>query len=622
MSLLMNPDKREAAYIEVVEANADGTYSETGSKKFEVMFNPSAYSISYANEICNEYSVILPASNAGQLYYMYSTPQLQTFKTSLFFDTYEQYSLNTGASVLNQLAVVNQFTNTLTVKSDLDVRKKIANIAEILNVSNASATVKRVRFKWGSFSFVGAVKSAELTFVMFYANGTPARAKLDIEMIGLQESIKEYGTDMTAVYAESQLTALGKLAMVTAATGLALASTAPRLDNAIKNNNNTKEKENSQEKIEEKEKEVEDKKEKIDQDKAQQQNAQHQEDAQGNMEAAQSETPDSRTDVGQEAEEAVGSPSLRSGDGLLDEEQDSRTQEENTSPQEDETSTALDDNSSETPQESALDAAADEEQSPEEIYPTSNQEPTEESNAQAQEIPREEVVETEPSSGTGEEADSARRQGAGQNEPEESDATPPADISPDTVQADSNGPAEAASQEETTQEPGGADTAQDLPGKKTEGEQNMGSSELPQSGEEGEGGTHLENEGNVEAGEQSPGEQEMLDTGGVRMDEKPHFGKKLGAAEDDFDTSDFPAFPQEAEEDASDALAEESGQADSMTGAAAGASSFGGDVSKQEENTSDAQSQSSENSGGDASENIGNEDGEAGQVENDPYALP
>ncbi len=619
MSFLLNPDKREAAYLEIVEANANGTYSESGSKKFEVMFNPSEYSISYTNEISNEYSVILPANQSGQLYYMYSTPQLQTFKTSLFFDTFEQYSLNTGASVLNQMAVVNQFTNVLMQKSNLDVRTKIANIAEILNVSNASSTVKRVRFKWGSFSFVGAVKEAELSFVMFYANGTPARAKLDIVMVGMQESIKEYGTDKTAVYADSKLTALGKLAMVTAVTGLALARTAPKISQAVKNLNNLKEKENSKEKTEEKQNEIEEKKQKIDNKKQEDSKKAEDEKQKAKSRNGEGNTLDDDNKLSNESELAEGKKEPY-GSTVSEEEKSPKHQEENTlGEKEDNASSSVPDEDKAV--ESDNITAEKEEKADEEKTPGAKDETLKEETPDKADEESTKANEPNAESGIPAEEDNDEKTGAAQSEPDQNEKDKEGGYEqPLNEEEKSSLPEDDIEQTQLPEDKVPDEKDWDYQSK--DKEENISPNSIPKEGGEGEEGSHIENDSNVEGTSPSETAAEQMDTADSRLDEKPHFGKVLGETDDDFDTSDEPVFEDERqnENDINDAEAENESENENQQESQE--AEVSGDTALRDDAAVQAEQSSSQAGGGQALEGSAEESGEEGQVENDPYALP
>jgi len=77
--------------------------------------------------------------------------------------------------------------------------------------------------------------AAQISFIMFFPNGTPARAKLEIEMVGFQENIEPYGTDMRAIYRDASFGALAKTAIIAAGVAGNLVRTVSRVDSTVNN---------------------------------------------------------------------------------------------------------------------------------------------------------------------------------------------------------------------------------------------------------------------------------------------------------------------------------------------------------------------------------------------------
>ncbi len=127
----------------------DGKYKDSDGD-IPLQFNPSSYSVEQSNE--------------------FSQKKLMGLK-----------------------GVINQFINTK--KSDLslelmfdstfegrggDVRDLIKPLYKIVDIDNTLHSPPPCSFVWGDFSFHGIVSSFKKEFVFFFADGTPARAKVSI----------------------------------------------------------------------------------------------------------------------------------------------------------------------------------------------------------------------------------------------------------------------------------------------------------------------------------------------------------------------------------------------------------------------------------------------------------
>ena len=153
----------------------NGTLAAAGSRKpekatitnvekgisFEVLFNPTEYSLSKTNRWENAPN---PKSNVAVPEFVGGDPSI--LKMQLFFDTYEKNE---------------------------DVRKYTQLIIDLTKIKTYNGVDRppRCLFSWGKvFNFVSVIKSLSYKYTMFQQDGTPVRATMDVTF---QEAVDSGG---------------------------------------------------------------------------------------------------------------------------------------------------------------------------------------------------------------------------------------------------------------------------------------------------------------------------------------------------------------------------------------------------------------------------------------------
>jgi hypothetical protein len=132
-----------------------------GHPAFHVLFNPTNYSISKANQIAE---AAIPGLNAPILQYVHGNTR--TLDMELFLDTYEK-----GISVTSA-------TN---------------NIYNLLLIDPATHAPPICEVAWGTFIFKGVLDHVNGKFTLFLSDGTPVRATLTVtfkEYIDVDELVR------------------------------------------------------------------------------------------------------------------------------------------------------------------------------------------------------------------------------------------------------------------------------------------------------------------------------------------------------------------------------------------------------------------------------------------------
>jgi len=136
-----------------------------GQNTFEVLFNPTQYSVDKGNTIAQ---AAIPGLEAPILQYVHGN--MQTLSMDLFFDTYEEGT---------------------------DVTKKTDQIYDLLYIDPSTHAPPVCSLRWGKFSFCGVLDHVSGKFTLFLADGTPVRATLSVvfnEYIDVDVLVKEQPT--------------------------------------------------------------------------------------------------------------------------------------------------------------------------------------------------------------------------------------------------------------------------------------------------------------------------------------------------------------------------------------------------------------------------------------------
>lgn len=117
-------------------------------ERFAVMFNPEEYTLDMGNTIAE---IGIPGLEKSPIQYVRGN--LRSLQMELFFDTYEQQR---------------------------DVRSETRRITALLEKNPTTQAPPLLLFSWGSLQFKCVLETAGQRFIMFLADGTPARARLNV----------------------------------------------------------------------------------------------------------------------------------------------------------------------------------------------------------------------------------------------------------------------------------------------------------------------------------------------------------------------------------------------------------------------------------------------------------
>jgi hypothetical protein len=137
-----------------------------GQDMFEVLFNPTQYSVDKGNTIAQ---AAIPGLEGPILQYVHGN--MKTLSMDLFFDTYEERT-------------------TVTQRTNL--------IYSLLRPDPSTHAPPICHLRWGQFfRFVGVLDHVSGKFTLFLPNGTPVRATLSVvfnEYIDVGDLVKEQPT--------------------------------------------------------------------------------------------------------------------------------------------------------------------------------------------------------------------------------------------------------------------------------------------------------------------------------------------------------------------------------------------------------------------------------------------
>ena len=124
------------------------TISPENQMSFQVLFNPTQYTLAKANQIAE---AAVPGLSAPILQYVHGN--VRTLTMDLFFDTYEERQ---------------------------DVTDQTDNIYQLLEIEPTTHVPPVCDIRWGMFQFTGVLEHVSGQFTLFLSDGTPVRAKLNV----------------------------------------------------------------------------------------------------------------------------------------------------------------------------------------------------------------------------------------------------------------------------------------------------------------------------------------------------------------------------------------------------------------------------------------------------------
>jgi len=124
------------------------TIQPEGQGIINVLFNPTNYGVDKANLIAE---IGIPGLEAPILQFVHGNTR--TLSMELFFDTFEEQT---------------------------DVRAYTNRIYKLLNILPSTHVPPKCTISWGSFTFTGVLDHASGKFTLFFPDGTPARATVNV----------------------------------------------------------------------------------------------------------------------------------------------------------------------------------------------------------------------------------------------------------------------------------------------------------------------------------------------------------------------------------------------------------------------------------------------------------
>ena len=137
-----------------------------GQASFDVLFNPTQYSVDKGNTIAQ---AAIPGLEAPILQYVHGN--MSTLSMELFFDSYEE---------------------------GYDVTEDTDQIYDLLYLDPSTHAPPICDLTWGTFQFTGVLDHVSGKFTLFLADGTPVRATLSVvfnEFIDVDVLVQEQPTE-------------------------------------------------------------------------------------------------------------------------------------------------------------------------------------------------------------------------------------------------------------------------------------------------------------------------------------------------------------------------------------------------------------------------------------------
>jgi hypothetical protein len=134
------------------------TNTVTG-ERIPVQFNPEEYGV---NRDVNYAQIPVPGLGAPILQFVHGN--MQTLEMDLFLDTYEAHQ--EGSRVVND--------------AHEDVRRLTRRVVDLMEIDPTTHAPPVLLFTWGPLAFPCVLARANQRFLMFWPDGTPVRARLQV----------------------------------------------------------------------------------------------------------------------------------------------------------------------------------------------------------------------------------------------------------------------------------------------------------------------------------------------------------------------------------------------------------------------------------------------------------
>ncbi|HLN63073.1 MAG TPA: LysM peptidoglycan-binding domain-containing protein [Symbiobacteriaceae bacterium] len=126
-------------------------------QQFEVLYNPTEYSIDTDNQISE---TAIPGLGAPVMQFVHGRGRTLTMQ--LFIDTTEPQMM--AGTLVN------------------DASEAVAKITDLLAIKSATKAPPLCRVDWGTLHFVGVLLSAKVRYLLFNYKGKPLRATVDVTL--------------------------------------------------------------------------------------------------------------------------------------------------------------------------------------------------------------------------------------------------------------------------------------------------------------------------------------------------------------------------------------------------------------------------------------------------------
>lgn len=134
---------------------------EDPSQRFEAMFNPTSYSVTYRNQLRNDYTLTPNAKETA-----FATQEPISFSVRLLLD---------GTGVMDRLPNASAGWIATGVKDQVSRFLRICYTPK-----EEKHSPNHLRVNWGFVNFDGMMESATINYTLFDQAGNPLRAELDI----------------------------------------------------------------------------------------------------------------------------------------------------------------------------------------------------------------------------------------------------------------------------------------------------------------------------------------------------------------------------------------------------------------------------------------------------------
>jgi len=176
---LPNPFKLQKMTIEAVLSGEDSRRGDP-SQRFEAMFNPTTYSVTYRNQLRNDFTL---TPNAKETAFAGQEPI--SFSVRLLLD---------GTGVMESLP------NATAGWIPSGVKDQVARFLRICYTPKEEKhSPNKLRISWGIVNFVGQMEAVTVNYTLFDQAGNPLRAELEIQFRCLEPPIHFSSPDLTHV---------------------------------------------------------------------------------------------------------------------------------------------------------------------------------------------------------------------------------------------------------------------------------------------------------------------------------------------------------------------------------------------------------------------------------------